>query len=106
MQFLTIAQIKQQLRLDEDFTDEDGLLELYGTAAENAAIKTLNRNLYVDVVPDSDSNGMVIVDDIKLAMLMTVSHWYKNRAPVTPFEQSDIPLTYKFLLNPYRIIPI
>lgn len=106
MQFLTIAQIKQQLRLDEDFTDEDGLLELYGTAAENAAIKTLNRNLYADEVPDSDSNGMAIVDDIKLAMLMTISHWYKNRAPVTPFEQSDIPLTYKFLLNPYRIIPI
>lgn len=106
MQFLTIEQIKQQLRLDPDFTDEDDLLELYGTAAENAAIKTLNRELYPDAVPDSDCTGMVIVDDIKLAMLMTVSHWYKNRAPVTPFEQSDIPLTYKFLLNPYRIIPI
>lgn len=106
MQFLTMEQIKQQLRLDDDFTDEDDLLKLYGTAAENAASKTLNRNLYLDAVPDTDCRGMVIVDDIRLAMLMTVSHWYKNRAPVTPFEQSDIPLTYRFLLNPYRIIPI
>ncbi|HGW6102656.1 TPA: head-tail connector protein [Citrobacter werkmanii] len=106
MQFLTMDQIKLQLRIDEDFTDEDEILELYGTAAENAAIKTLNRNLYPDTVPDTDCSGMVIVDDIKLAMLMTVSHWYKNRAPVTPFEQTEIPLTYRFLLNPYRIIPI
>lgn len=106
MQFLTMKQIKLQLRVDEDFTDEDEILELYGTAAENAAIKTLNRNLYPDTVPETDCDGMVIVSDITLAMLMTVSHWYKNRAPVTPFEQSEIPMTYRFLLNPYRIIPI
>lgn len=106
MQFLTIKQIKLQLRVDEDFTDEDEILELYGTAAENAAIMTLNRNLYPDIVSETDCDGMVIVSDITLAMLMTVSHWYKNRAPVTPFEQSEIPLTYRFLLNPYRIIPI
>lgn len=106
MQFLTMEQIKLQLRLDEDFTDEDEILELYGTAAENATIKTLNRNLYTDTVPETDRSGMVITSDITLAMLMTVSHWYKNRTPVTPFEQSDIPLTYRFLLNPYRIIPI
>lgn len=106
MEFLTIEEIKQQLRIDDDFTDEDTLLTLYGGAAENAAIRTLNRNLYIKSVPETDPDGIVIVDDIKLAMLMTVSHWYKNRAPVTPFEQSDIPLTYRFLLNPYRIIPI
>lgn len=108
MQFLTLDQIRAQARLDPDYTTEDVLLTLYGTAAENAVIKYLNRNLYKNgaEVPPDDPRGMVITDDICLAMLMTTSHWYENRSPVTEFEQSGVPLTYQFLLNPYRIIPI
>lgn len=106
MDFLTLPQIKQQLRLDDDFDDEDEILVIYGNSSERVAVKFLNRNVYNDAVPDSDPDGIVITDDIRLAMLMTVSHWYKNRGPVTPFEQSDIPMTWRFLLNPYRIIPI
>lgn len=106
MQFLTLDQIKGQLRLEPDYTDEDQVLEMYGGAAERAAVKFLNRNLYKESVPDTDPTGLLLETDMTLAMLMTCSHWYENRSPVTEFEQSVVPLTYQFLLCPYRIIPI
>ncbi|HCD7552982.1 TPA: phage gp6-like head-tail connector protein [Citrobacter farmeri] len=101
-----MPQIKKQLRLDDDFIDEDDILVIYGNSAERAAVKFLNRKIYPESVPETDPDGITIEDDIRLAMLMTVSHWYKNRGPVTPFEQAEIPMTWRFLLNPYRIIPI
>ncbi|MBU9866812.1 head-tail connector protein [Rahnella aceris] len=106
MQFLTLEQVRAQARLEPDYTAEDSSLTLYASAAENAAIKYLNRNLYKESVPPEDLSGMLITADICLAMLMTTSHWYENRSPVTEFEQSSVPLTYQFLLSPYRIIPI
>lgn len=43
---LTLEEIKQQCRLESDFTEEDQLLELFALAAEAKAVTYLNRNLY------------------------------------------------------------
>ena len=36
MKWLTLERIKQQLRIEPDFHDEDDILELYGDSAEDA----------------------------------------------------------------------
>ena len=43
MKWLTLERIKQQLRIEPDFHDEDDLLEEYGETAEDAILEVLNR---------------------------------------------------------------
>ena len=46
MKFLTFDQIKAQLRLDdEQALEEHDLLELYGEAAEDMVLNTMNRTM-------------------------------------------------------------
>ena len=41
MKWLTLPDIKKQLRVD--FDDEDDVLEMYGSSAEDTVLKYLNR---------------------------------------------------------------
>jgi len=103
---LTLAEIKAQCRIDADITDEDGQLQLLGRAAEARVQRYLNRSLYLDAVPDTDPDGLVLTDDIRLGLLLLVGHWYEHREAVTDFEQSETPMTFYFLLQSYRHIPL
>ncbi|EHM8972936.1 phage gp6-like head-tail connector protein, partial [Escherichia coli] len=49
--------------------------------------------------------GLVVPDDLRLAMLMLVTHFYENRSAVSEVEMLDTPLAYKWLATPYRIYP-
>lgn len=102
---LTLEEIKLQCRLDEDATEEDRLLELFALAAEAKATTYLNRNLYktVDDIAPLDTDGMVITEDIRLGMLMLVSHWYENRSSVTEIEKTETPMAFYFLLQSRRL---
>ena len=102
---LTLPEIKEQCRLEVDFTDEDMLLTLLGEAAEAKATAYLNRNLYPtkDVIPDTDDDGITLTNDIKLGMLMLISHWYENRSSVSELEMSETPQAFEFLLYPRRL---
>lgn len=102
---LTLEEIKTQCRLESDFTDEDTHLELLALAAEAKATTYLNRNLYKTLVdiPDLDLDGMVITEDIRLALLMLVSHWYEHRSSVSELEMSETPQAFEFLLYSRRL---
>ena len=103
---LEMSEVRKQCRIDEGFTDEDDLLAIYIGAAEKRTTSYLNRSLYIDAVPDTDPDGLVLSADIKLGMLHLVSHWYENRSPVSDFEQSETPMSFEFLIGPYRYIPL
>lgn len=105
---LTIAAIKQQLRLEEDDTNEDLLLEAIGMAAESRTATLLNRPIYASESerPDGDDVGMVATADLRLAMLMLVSHFYEHRSSVSDFEQTATPMAYEWIVRPYRFIPL
>ncbi|UQY45063.1 head-tail connector protein [Mixta hanseatica] len=102
---LTLEEIKMQCRLESDFTEEDRFLELLALAAEAKATTYLNRNLYktLDEMPALDTDGMVITEDIRLGLLMLISHWYENRSSVTEIEKSETPMAFYFLLQPRRL---
>ena len=108
MSILSLPVIRQQLRLEETYTDEDALLTLIGAAAEARTATFLNRNLYAaeaDIPEVGDETALVVPDDLRLAMLMLVTHFYEHRSTVSDFEQSETPMAYQWIAGPYRFIP-
>lgn len=105
---LTLPEIKKQLRLEDDFTEEDELLTLLGGAVQSRTETFLNRKLYgpTETVPATDPDGLKLPDDVRLGMLMLATHFYENRASVTEVEQLEMPQSYNWLVGPYRFIPL
>lgn len=96
MKWLTIEQIKAQCRIEQDFTAEDELLEMYGESAENTVLNLLNRTLE-DIV---EQYGRIPMP-IKHATLLLVDNAYKERSPISPQNMSAVPYTFDLMLKPY-----
>jgi len=155
MSFVTLAEAKLHLRVTEP--DEDALIGLYINAAEQAAIKALDRGVYADntalqaamtaapaalaaataakdsavaaaeALTDADEkaaalkaaenaytralvayrqvlDGIVVNDQIKAAVLLTVGHLYVHRADaVVGASVSALPNGADHLLQPYKV---
>ncbi|KZQ32623.1 head-tail connector protein [Enterobacter kobei] len=94
----TLEELRGQCRVDSE--DEDDLLQLYAAAAKQRAESYLCRKLYDETVPDEDPEGLVIGDDVKLAIMLAVGFWYSSR------EASVLPQGFYLLIQPYRYIPL
>ncbi|WP_457948204.1 head-tail connector protein [Enterobacter mori] len=106
---LSPEEIKAQLRLDEDYTDEDNFLELLGRAVQARTENYLNRRLYGadgGGVPEEDPEGLILSDDIRMGMLLLLTHLYENRSTVTEVEKVELPMSFNWLVGPYRHIPL
>lgn len=94
MKYLTIDDIKAQLRLDYD--EETKILDLYGNSAEETVLNVLNRS-YMNLV---DEFG-VVPDPVIQATLLLVSHSYIHREPASMQNIYAVPYTFDLLLKPY-----
>ncbi|HDS9331046.1 TPA: phage gp6-like head-tail connector protein [Klebsiella pneumoniae subsp. pneumoniae] len=102
----TIEKLRAQCRIDIDDTTEDESLELYYGAARRKAENFINRKLYEDEVPETDPDGLVIADDILLALMLLVGHWNESREEASDVNKMSIPFGFTSLLEPYRFIPL
>jgi len=96
MKWLTLKQIKAQLRIEPGFTAEDELLESYGESAEETLLNYLNRSYY-NVIETWGKIPAPLVEASK--MLVDVSYQY--RSPVTVGNMSIVPYTFDVLVKPY-----
>ena len=100
---LSLELVKQQLRLEPDYPDEDALLAIYVKAALGMIEKHTRRKL--TEVPDDniDPEATLIFDgDIQLAALLIIGHWYANReSVVVGASGASLPLAFDALLQPY-----
>lgn len=96
MKWLTLYQIKAQLRIEPDFTDEDELLEMYGESAEEVLLQYLNRT-YEDIM---EVYGRIPAP-LRHASLMLVDTSYQYRSPVSTQSMSQVPYTFDLLVKPY-----
>lgn len=104
---LSIDECKVQCRIDGDDPGDKQLLEIYIGAARRKAQSYTNRQLYDDALPTNDPDGLVIKDDVKLALMLLVGHWYENREPVNIGNiVSTLPFGFESLLEPYRFIEL
>ncbi|HHL0201235.1 head-tail connector protein [Raoultella ornithinolytica] len=103
---LELSEIKRQLRLEDDYTEEDELLTLISRAVEARTVTFLNRTLYEVGVPGSDPDGLIMTDDIRMGMLLLATHFYENRSSVSEVEKMEMPQSFTWLVGPYRFIPL
>lgn len=96
MKWLTLEQIKAQLRIEPGFTAEDKLLEMYGSSAENTVLKYMNRTYY-DVI---ESYGG-IPDDVLHATLMLVDASYHHRSPASTQNMYYVLYGFDAKIKPY-----
>ena len=101
LKWLTLEQIKAQLRIEPDFYDEDELLELYGEAAEEMVLNTLNRTME-NIVEQYGNVPKALVQ----AGLMLVAQSYQHREPASPQNLYTVPYAFDLLVKPYLKLTI
>ena len=99
MKYLTIDDIKQQLKLD--FDCEDALLELYGTGAEDTILYLCNRT-YENLI---ESYGGSVPAAIRQVTLELVTNSYdQGSGPASPTNLSAVPYNFDLLIKPYMVL--
>lgn len=74
------------------FFDQHGLSDVYDRA---------------DAVQIDFGAGMErIPQPVKQAILLIASHWHENREASSPLQVRDVPLSYQWLLDSYRIVRV
>ena len=92
---LTLAEVKAHLRIELSFTDEDDVLTLLEKAARLQVQNDIRREI-----------DAAVGENVKLAMLLLVGHWYRHREAVaTGTTVAELPLAYKALLFAERDFP-
>lgn len=95
MKFLNLDLIKQQCRIEQDFHDEDSILEMYGGSAEDSILNCCNRSMEEII----EEHGEFPVSLIHAALLL-VDMAYNHRSPVSVQQVHDLP-TFNILVKPY-----
>jgi len=89
----------QELMAQTNALPEDAtLLELYADAAEEQIEVDTNRPL-AELIPKGESS---YPKKIKLAVLLLVGHWYRNREAFSTVEMKEVPKTYNTLVASFR----
>lgn len=102
MKWLTLTLIKQQLRLEQDYRDEDALLELYGGSAENTILQCTNRTVdELKAMNPAGADTDNIPADIMEASLMLVTVSYRYRTPIDMQNLSIVPYTFDLKIKNY-----
>ncbi len=93
---INITTLKRQLNIENTFNDDDAILQ----QCLDVAIQTTNNYLGSDVVSGYTGNTTPI--SVEHAILMLASHFYINRNIVAFATPSELPYSYKFLLDWYK----
>ena len=100
MKFLTLEEIKQQLRLEPDYTLEDKLLTRYGNSAEATVLRLCNRTLENIVAVYGTAEEPVPSDLVHAALLM-VAHSYQQREVAGMQNLYTVPYAFDMLVKPF-----
>ena len=95
---MEIAELKRQLNIESDFTDDDTILQHYLNVSEQSTINYLN--LYTGST--SGVTGSTRPVSIDQAVLLLAAHFYVTRQLVAFGQTYKIPYSIEFLLNNYR----
>lgn len=98
MKYLTIDDIKQQLKLD--FDCEDALLELYGTGAEDTILYLCNRT-YENLV---GTYGEVPAAIRQVTLELVTNSYDQGSGPASPTNLSAVPYNFDLLLKKYVVL--
>jgi len=95
MAYISLAQIKEHLNIESTFDGDDSYLTSLIDVAELSVSDYCNTGL-------SGYTSSDIPVTVKQATLLLAAHFYVNRTMVSYAQGTEIPYSFKFLLNPYR----
>lgn len=98
LQFLTLADIKAQARIEADYTSEDGLLVRYGKAAERKIYSDTGYT-YAELLELGDDGNFP--EDLVTAGLMLAATWYEYRENIQNLQMYHVDYTYNYLISDY-----
>jgi hypothetical protein len=105
MKFITLNELKDQLLIEHDYTDEDTLLTTIGNASEAALLRACNRTaddlLATFGTTDPDSGDVLPPPDFVLACLMLGKHLYEHRGPDDTVQQVQVPFSIDLMVKPF-----
>ena len=96
MNWLTLPEIKQQLRIEPDYTAEDDVLTGYGNSAEETVLNLCQRT-YDDFISEYGKIPQPIVE----ASLLLVGLSYEHRTPVTQYQMYAVGYAFDLKVKPY-----
>ncbi len=98
MEYLTVEYIKAHSRIDYDC--EDDLIDLYGTAAEEAILNLLNRTLE-DL---KEANGGMVPATVIEATFTLADNLIRHRSPTEQTSLSVVPYGFDLMLKKYIVL--
>lgn len=100
MKWLTLDEIKQQLRIEPDFTDEDTLLERYGNSAELYVLNVTGRT-YDELKAMNPTGEDEFPADLWEATIMLVQISYNRDTPISRQNMYIVPWGVDAKIKPY-----
>lgn len=95
--YVTLETVKTHLNIDRDYIDDDeyitDLIDAATVAVENHIMHPLT-----DVITDDDE----LPSAIKHAIMLLVADFYNNRETTSYSAMKELPLSYSYLLQPYK----
>lgn len=97
MAYCTIHEIKRQLNIETTYVDDDPILQ------DLIAVASLSIDLYCNGGLSGYTEQNIPIT-IKQATLLMAAHWYLNRQIVSFAKGEEIPYSFRFLVDPYKIL--
>ena len=96
MKWLTLNEIKDQLRMERDYNDENDKLEMYGDSAEEIVLELCQRS-YDDFMAKYGK----IPTPVREASLLLVVASYEVGSPVSMQQMYAVGYGFDFKIKPY-----
>lgn len=96
MEYVSLQEIKKQCNVDEGFTDDDAYL----AGLTSVAQKVVENDICHPLAEFEDDEGN-IPEDLRHCILLMAANLYMNREPVAFSVSMEVPLSYRYLLQPY-----
>jgi uncharacterized phage protein (predicted DNA packaging) len=93
---ININKLKAQLNIELDYLDDDAILQHLLNVATLGVQTYLGTNALTGY---TSTNTPVTIEQ---AVIMLAAHYYINRNIVSYAQGTEVPLSFKWLLDPYR----
>ena len=102
---INITQLKRQLNIELDYTDDDFFLQNLLQSSISAVQTYLGVNAltgYTGFEVSGYTSNVPLPPEIYQSIIMLAAHLYLNRNIVSFGVGTEIPYSFKFLLGPYK----
>lgn len=94
---LSLEELKAHMRIDADYTADDGYIERLGKAALRHVFHATNRPME-ELIAMGEGE---FPEELRLAACQLAAHWFRVREVVSSLSQNRVPDTFDVLVKPY-----